>query len=716
MLFAAFVATLAVVGVMGRFRINDELAVLRQLFEIRGPLEPPSNVVIVSIDDKSYLDLQLSPLEKFPRKYFLRAMEVIEREAPRVFILDLTIGNVVGDSDWDDEIERFLKRANTTIWSGKLDDGRVDGLGKYALTERRMPPATRFAAAADHVLPMQLRGLDEQTADGRARKPKLYLVESPGETRPRERVPLLKPLMDFAAVPERLPGNFDYINFYGPPGTIQRLSLSDLLSQDPLPDRSLLKDAIVLVGYQSIGKDRGYGANEQFAVPNSRHLMFGVEIHANVVGNLVQGNWLRHLEARRVIPAVFLSVLLLIIAGCVAGSILVSLLAVCALVAAYAYTLYYLFAHHNLYIPGFAIVLYTLPAIPVAALLVADTRMLRGALRYLKGQLGIEDPDLEEKRKLSFSRLLRRSAIPHEASGELVDQNDLREPAMLLPPIVPTGHTMKRLLGEGGGGAVYLAHDESGNDVALKYPTLKISKSQRDTDRLQANAERLRREFAMVQRIEHPNIVRMYELLEPQQGFLILKMEYVEGRSLRAILKDAAYPLSSEQKISIMRDVARALQYLHDRGLVHRDIKPENVLVGRNGVAKLADFGIGKVTGGALNTPRDEDAMAGTVAYLSPEQATLSHTLGTVDHRIDIYAFGVLCFELYAEVLPLEGDATQYTAFSHVLSDAPRLRKIIENAPLWLDALLAKCLQREPAERFQSMDAIVDELEKHAAW
>jgi serine/threonine-protein kinase len=193
---------------------------------------------------------------------------------------------------------------------------------------------------------------------------------------------------------------------------------------------------------------------------------------------------------------------------------------------------------------------------------------------------------------------------------------------------------------------VYLAHDvKHGRDVAVKVIRQDLSAS--------LGHERFLREIEIAARLRHPNIVPLYDSgrvppTEGTDGSLFFVMPYEEGQSLRERLRDTgAMPVADA--LNVMRDVARALGYAHEHGVVHRDVKPDNVMLS-GGAAVVTDFGIAKAVSMALAEASDgtltqAGTVIGTPAYMAPEQAIGD---AGVDHRADIYSFGCLAYELFA--------------------------------------------------------------------
>jgi hypothetical protein len=193
--------------------------------------------------------------------------------------------------------------------------------------------------------------------------------------------------------------------------------------------------------------------------------------------------------------------------------------------------------------------------------------------------------------------------------------------------------------------------------------------------------------------LQHPNIVTLYELGE-RQGAPFIAMEFIEGRSLEDIIRnEKAMPL--EERLDVVAQVCLGLDYAHSRGVVHRDIKPANIMVTRDGVAKIVDFGIARLADQQLT---NTGHVLGTVSYMSPEVLQRQ----TPDGRSDIFAVGVMLFEALASVLPFAAENTA-AAITKILYHRPAtLSSFLMDYPKGLDEIISKCLAKHPNERFQT--------------
>ncbi len=242
-------------------------------------------------------------------------------------------------------------------------------------------------------------------------------------------------------------------------------------------------------------------------------------------------------------------------------------------------------------------------------------------------------------------------------------------------------YEIQGLLGEGGMGVVYRArHRDLDRVVALKVLPPGV-------DRRPGFAERFRREARALARLEHPNIVRVYDFGETE-GLYFLALEHVDGVTLRDLIRDGE--MEAREALSIVPQICDAIQYAHDQGIVHRDIKPENVLVSKGGTVKLADFGLAKLIDpdAADPTLTRQGQVMGTLHYMAPEQL---ETPNDVDHRADIYSLGVVFYEMLTGELPLGR------------FDAPSQRVEVD---VRLDAVVLRALEKQRDRRYQRAEHV----------
>jgi serine/threonine-protein kinase len=278
---------------------------------------------------------------------------------------------------------------------------------------------------------------------------------------------------------------------------------------------------------------------------------------------------------------------------------------------------------------------------------------------------------------------------------------DLRDQ---LSAILGDGYTLDQELSGGGMSRVFVAHERSlGRKIVVKVLSPDLAAG--------ISNERFSREIRVAAQLQQANIVPLFSAGE-SGGLAYYTMPYVEGQSLRHRLARGQIPIG--ESINILRDVARALAYAHDHGIVHRDIKPDNVLLSGD-AAVVTDFGIAKAitsarttTTGPSVTLTSDGAAIGTPAYMSPEQAVGDPD---TDHRTDLYAFGCLAFELLTGNPPFHSRAAHQLLAAHVTETPPAVDTLRPDAPAGLADIVRRCLAKNPSERPQSAREIMPALD-----
>ena len=250
------------------------------------------------------------------------------------------------------------------------------------------------------------------------------------------------------------------------------------------------------------------------------------------------------------------------------------------------------------------------------------------------------------------------------------------------------------ILGKGGMGVVYKAHDDNlDRIVAIKI--LNFEAFQKPRFR-----ERFRREAKHQAQLSHPNIVTVYGFIE-YKGLVGIVMEYVEGESLEKVIYKQKR-LHVYDVIYILRQVLHAIGYAHSRGFVHRDLKPSNIILNREGTVKIMDFGISKSL--FEKTITKTGAQIGTVYYMSPEQINGNE----VDQATDIYAIGCTMYEMICGIPPYNYDTEYKVMDAHLNEDVPRIKDSIKGLPESVDVIIAKCLRKNPYDRYRHCEEILD--------
>lgn len=215
--------------------------------------------------------------------------------------------------------------------------------------------------------------------------------------------------------------------------------------------------------------------------------------------------------------------------------------------------------------------------------------------------------------------------------------------------------------------------------------------------------DRFIREAKSTARLNHPNVVAVFDQ-GSHDGLAFLVMEQVAGHTLRDLMTERGR-LSIAESVSVLESVLDALAAAHRSGLVHRDVKPENVLIGADGVVKVADFGLARAVESSKHTATGGVVM-GTVAYVSPEQIIT----GQADPRSDVYSTGIMFFEMLTGTVPFGGDSAVNIAFQHVNADVPATSERVVGVPPALDELLLRATRREPGSRPSDAGAFLAEL------
>jgi Tol biopolymer transport system component len=266
--------------------------------------------------------------------------------------------------------------------------------------------------------------------------------------------------------------------------------------------------------------------------------------------------------------------------------------------------------------------------------------------------------------------------------------------ASLVPSVVSHYEILEKL-GEGGMGVVYKAHDTKLDRlVALKFLPPHLNASEQDNARFVQEAK-------AASALNHPNVCTIHDIQE-HDGLMFIVMEFVDGQTLR----EKRGTISFKQAIDIGIQIADGLAAAHEKGIVHRDIKPENIMIRKDGLVQIMDFGLAKLRGVSRLTK--EGSTLGTVGYMSPEQVQGQDA----DHRSDIFSLGVLLYEIFTGQLPFKGVHESALMYEIVNVDAPPMSSIKQEIDPWLDAVVLDCLEKDPKERCQSVAEVARDLRR----
>ncbi|MGH7496183.1 MAG: protein kinase domain-containing protein [bacterium] len=253
-------------------------------------------------------------------------------------------------------------------------------------------------------------------------------------------------------------------------------------------------------------------------------------------------------------------------------------------------------------------------------------------------------------------------------------------------------------LGEGGMGVVYKAEDTKlKRPVALKFLPAELT---RDEDA----KERFIHEAQAASGLDHPNICNIHEINATEDGQLFIVMAYYEGETLQEKVDSGSLIVDSAIDVAIQ--IAQGLVKAHAHGIVHRDLKPANIIVTKDGMVKIVDFGLALLTDRSRLTKTG--STVGTMAYMSPEQARGER----VDHRTDIWALGVVVYEMLAGQLPFKGEYEHAVMYSILNVDPDPITGLHAGVPTAVESIVHKALQKRPGERYQSVEALLSDLKR----
>ena len=267
---------------------------------------------------------------------------------------------------------------------------------------------------------------------------------------------------------------------------------------------------------------------------------------------------------------------------------------------------------------------------------------------------------------------------------------------MIIGTTINSRYDIKMLIGDGGMANVYLAYDRTlKRHVAIKMLRYELSKDERFI-------KRFKRESAQVINLDHPNIVHVYTVGDyKQQPFIV--MEYVKGKTLKDYLREHG-ALEPQTVIHIMTQLAEGVLYAHQNNIIHRDLKSQNIMITDDQVVKITDFGIALSSNEADMT--QTNTIMGSVHYLAPELAR--GNLAT--ERSDIYALGIILYELLTGDVPFKGEGAVNIALQHLEAEMPSIKLVKEELPNSLDNIISRCTCKLPSDRYHSVDELLNDL------
>lgn len=268
-------------------------------------------------------------------------------------------------------------------------------------------------------------------------------------------------------------------------------------------------------------------------------------------------------------------------------------------------------------------------------------------------------------------------------------------PSRVATPGALTRYTRFELIGQGVSAKVYRALDTVTNSLVA----VKVLNPHLRTDEI--SLERFRREAQITRYLNHPQVISVFDLVQGES--LALVMEYVPGSNLKDYLKLHA-PLEPAQAIAFLTQILKVLAVCHRKNVIHRDLKPQNIIVGPDQYLKLLDFGIARMT--SLTDLTQTGTSLGSPEYMAPELFAAS----VFDPRTDLYAIGVMAYEMLTGELPFQGDSVPVLFHQHVNAPAPRVSAQRDGVPAWLDDLIAKLLAKQAYERYQSADQTLADI------
>jgi len=270
--------------------------------------------------------------------------------------------------------------------------------------------------------------------------------------------------------------------------------------------------------------------------------------------------------------------------------------------------------------------------------------------------------------------------------------------APVTPAMLPERYSDLQLIGEGVSARVYKAVDRATGSVVA----IKVMNPHLQTDPI--SLERFKREIQITRYLNHPQIVSIYDLVTESEPIYMV-MEYLGGHNLKDFIRLHA-PVPPAIAVSILTQILRVLSLCHAKHVVHRDLKPQNIIVDSEHLVRLLDFGISRMT--TLSDLTQTGTSLGSPEYMAPELFATN----TYDPRTDIYAVGVIAFELLAGAVPFQADALAVLYHAHAECPVPRLSAARDDIPAWLQHVVERMLAKKSYERYQSVEEVLADIER----
>ena len=271
-------------------------------------------------------------------------------------------------------------------------------------------------------------------------------------------------------------------------------------------------------------------------------------------------------------------------------------------------------------------------------------------------------------------------------------------------------YEVERELGNGGYGQVLLVRHK---DLGVKYALKLLNRALSDDERF---IERFKREAEVLLRFSHPGSVQLRDFGKTEDGFYYIAMDYSEGKPLSAILNEQGR-LGARETLNVVEQILKVLGAAHKAGVIHRDIKPDNIMIEGGDLSspscvKVLDFGVAKLKEQALTTTKTlEGASLGTPQYMAPEQAAGDSDF---DHRVDVYAVGVLAYETFTGRVPFLGETVVQTLLMHITRPPPPFSEEI-GIPLEIESVIMRALAKDRKDRYQSCEEFGIEIRRVSA-